>query len=83
MQQTRYITPMETETMVEVFKTNVEGHAAADTLICLLQQYFPCHRINFDLEDCDRILRIEGDDLIVSRIVHLVNKQGFSCHVLE
>jgi hypothetical protein len=70
-------------TMVEVFKTNVEEHTAADGIICLLQQHFPGRRINFDLDDCDRILRIEGDNLVVSRIVGLVNAQGFACHVLE
>lgn len=69
--------------MVEVFKTNVEEHAAADRLLCLLQQHFPHSRINFDLEDCDKILRIEGGHFIVPEIMTLLGEHGFSCHVLE
>ncbi|PWT95525.1 MAG: hypothetical protein C5B52_17690 [Bacteroidetes bacterium] len=69
--------------MVEVFKTNVEEKVQASFIITLLKGHFPEARINFDLTDCDRILRLEGDDLITYKVVHLVNEQGFYCTVLE
>ena len=46
--------------MVEVFKTNVYEPCQSIMLVRILYNYFPDHRINFDLEDCDRILRVEG-----------------------
>lgn len=59
--------------MVEVFKTNIEKRKNAKRVLMLLSQRFPNYRINFDLEDCDNILRVEnpegkivGDPIIVS-----------------
>jgi len=46
--------------MVEIFKTNVEINTDANAIVSILQRQFPDCKINFDLEDCDRILRIEG-----------------------
>ena len=45
--------------MVEVFKTNVINHAQADVLIHQLRMAFVDYDVNFDLEDCDKILRVE------------------------
>ena len=47
--------------MVEVFKTNVQGCEESKQLIQKLLEHFPCCTINFDLEDCDNILRIESE----------------------
>ncbi len=69
--------------MVEVFKTNVEHATQAAKLVALLLQHFPDSRVNFDLEDCDRILRIEGQHFIAEKVQLLVNGHGFSCQVLE
>ena len=69
--------------MIEVFKTNVQKVSQAIKLIALLRQYFPDSKINFDLKDCDRILRIEGVNFIPEKIALLVNDNGFTCMVLE
>jgi len=69
--------------MVEVFKTNVQGTEQAELLIDLLSQYFPGSKINFDLDDCDRILRIEGNNFIAGNVIRELRKQGFMCHLLE
>lgn len=45
---------------IEVFKTNISSDAEAAKLKSLLLQHFPNCRINFDLDDCDKILRIAG-----------------------
>ena len=47
-----------TQTEVDVFKTTVKREEDAAEIINLLKDYFPHHRISFDLEDCDKILRI-------------------------
>lgn len=45
---------------VEIFKTNVSNQQLANKIISDLNQLYPEYRFNFDLEDCDRILRVEG-----------------------
>ncbi|MEO5570624.1 MAG: hypothetical protein ABIT08_00745, partial [Bacteroidia bacterium] len=59
--------------MVEVFKTNVEKPKEAKILISKLAGHFPKHKINFDLEDCDKILRVEGKNISPEKIVELMN----------
>ncbi|WP_374948424.1 hypothetical protein [Mucilaginibacter sp.] len=69
--------------MVEVFKTNVKGQRAAKKIINLLNQNWPVCRINFDLEDCDRVLRIEGNDFCTNRIIELLKLNGHHCEILN
>ncbi|HEU5053017.1 MAG TPA: hypothetical protein VFT78_07880 [Hanamia sp.] len=69
--------------MVEVFKTNVQKKAHSKMLIGVLSKAFPTFEINFDLLDCDKVLRVEGDNMKVSRIIMLVKKNGFRCELLE
>ena len=69
--------------MIEVFKTNVEQFTDAGRIIGWLQEHLPQSRINFDLWDCDKILRVEGQDLEPQRIVALVEAKGFECAPLE
>jgi hypothetical protein len=47
---------------VEVFRTNVANLREAMLLLQNLQACFPTCRITFDLDDCDRVLRIESPD---------------------
>ena len=68
--------------MVEVFKTNVEEAEEAGLLIHILIQQFPGCKINFDLEDCDKILRIEGNDVRTNKIIHLLKDKNYSCVLL-
>jgi hypothetical protein len=70
--------------MVEVFKTNVETGAQADGILEKLSACFPHCRINFDLDDRDRILRVETEEeLEPEEIIRLLAGQGFVCGVLE
>lgn len=69
--------------MIEVFKTNVKEKQDAGMLVNLLQDHFPGRRINFDLWDCDKILRVEGNEILTGKIIELVEKNGFSCSILE
>ena len=69
--------------MVEVFKTNVQQHEQADQLASVLRGRFDFCKINFDLEDCDKVLRVEAKDVCVETVVTLVTEKGFACVVLE
>jgi len=67
---------------VEVFKTNVDHEAPASRLVALLQMLFPGSRVNFDLEDHDRVLRVEGVNVCCEKIVNLLKNEGYQCHIL-
>lgn len=49
--------------MVEVFKTNVTPMSKAKMLIQSIEKHFPDYKTNFDLSDCDKILRVEGENI--------------------
>lgn len=69
--------------MVEIFKTNVYDIMQAEQIITLLNQHFPAYLINFDLHDCDKILRVKGESIPVTEIVEIVSANGFLCSVLD
>ena len=69
--------------MVEVFKTNVQKKAQSKMLLCILSKAFPSFKINFDLSDCDKVLRVEGDNMEALRIMILVKEYGFKCEILH
>jgi hypothetical protein len=69
--------------MVEVFRTTVKKAKEANLLIERLESYFPGSRINFDLDDCDKVLRVEAESVAVDQVIGLLNDVGFSCSVLE
>lgn len=69
--------------MIEVFKTNVQEPQQTEPLLALLLQYFPGSHINFDLHDCDKILRIESTEICIEKILTLVRSNGYFCEVLE
>ena len=65
--------------MVEVFKTNVRTKKQARKVASLLQPM----KVNFDLEDCDKILRVEDEQINAEAVVKFVTAQGFDCTVLD
>ena len=69
--------------MVEAFKTNVQKKAQNKMLLCILSDAFPSCKINFDLSDCDKVLRVEGDNMEALRIMILVKEYGFTCEILD
>jgi hypothetical protein len=68
--------------MVEVFKTNVQYRELAEQLASILQSRFTFCKINFDLDDCDKILRVEGKQICVESIIEILNTYGLQCEVL-
>ncbi len=68
--------------MVEVFTTNVDREDQSDTLVMKLLPCFPGTKINFDLEDRDKILRVEGD-CSTAKIMEVLHAYGYRCSILE
>jgi len=72
------------DTVVEVFKTNVNSKSATQSIIHQLEEIVPGAKINFDLEDCDKILRVEtsypGAD--VGPLMECVKKMNFKIEIL-
>ena len=68
--------------MVEVFKTNVELIEQSQWLINQIICHIPNGTVNFDLEDCDKILRVEAETISNWTIIDLLNKNGFHAEVL-
>ncbi len=71
--------------MVEVFKTNIKSKKKAKQVITFLKELFPVAKINFDLEDCDNILRIETveDSIDDQLIIKLMHQNGFYTEALS
>jgi hypothetical protein len=70
--------------MVEVFKTNVKDPGHAKRLIEQIHQNFSDYKANFDLEDCDNILRVQSTTGFVqsSFLIALLEEFGYTAEVL-
>ena len=67
---------------VDVYRTSVECPEQAKALVQLLLSYFPTSEINFDLDDCDKILRVKHRDPPVRSISGILMERGFLCEEL-
>lgn len=72
-----------TDIMVEVFKTNVMDCRQAERMLALLGMHFKESRINFDMHDCDKILRVEASHIVPEKVIEVMNNHGYQCMVLE
>jgi hypothetical protein len=70
--------------MIEVFKTDVNDRDFASRLIDRIHKTFDYCEANFDLDDCDRILRVKGirSEREVFTILSLVKEQGCYAQIL-
>ncbi|MGA9637437.1 hypothetical protein [Flavobacterium sp.] len=71
--------------MIEIYKTNIIKKKDSKQIAKQLQQLFPDYSITFDLEDCDRILRINTFEAILDHntILKLVYESGFYIEILS
>lgn len=68
--------------MVKVFKTDIETPKEAKIIIDQLLELHPNGRITVDLEDCDRVLKVETNRTTDTNIIDLVRSEGYDCEVL-
>jgi hypothetical protein len=69
--------------MVQVFKTNVKQSEQSRFLVSQISRHVPNGKINFDLEDIDKILRVESEMILSNVIIDLLNKNGFEAELLH
>ncbi|UYQ92341.1 hypothetical protein MKQ68_19845 [Chitinophaga horti] len=70
--------------MVEVFKTNVHDEVQAAMLLGCIHARYAHYTANFDLEDCDRILRVKCASAHIppQPLISLLQDHGFEASVL-
>ncbi|MBF4492750.1 hypothetical protein IR010_09375 [Flavobacterium sp. MR2016-29] len=66
--------------MIYVFKTSVDTKSKLELAATVLQELLPDASWNFDLEDCDNILRIDSE-IEISEL--LLQNNIFDCIELE
>jgi len=71
------------EMHLTVFKTNVVTLQQAGNLQPMISALPPITHCNFDLDDCDNILRIISTDLEPQLVCDLLQQQGFNCEPME
>lgn len=70
---------------IEVFKTNVVDRDSASAIVEMIHRTFDGYQANFDLDDCDRILRVKGeaDQIDSAMIIGLLQDYGFHADILD
>jgi hypothetical protein len=66
-----------------IFTTNIENPEQVTEVQPLLTSVPAISQWNFDLEDCDNILRIVANNISPRFIENLLQTAGFNCQELE
>jgi hypothetical protein len=66
-----------------VFKTDVSNKKKVSKVGALLTSVVAIKDWNFDLEDCDKVLRIESNGLRSGYVESLLQTAGFYCRELD
>ncbi len=69
--------------MIFVFKTSVKTKMQIKKLKPHIDKILPNAKWNFDLEDCDKILRIDSEENISLKTIELLSINKFYCKELE
>ena len=71
--------------MVEIFKTNVNNKRQAGKVLKALSTCLPTYLFNFDLDDCDRILRVKSSGPVIETIaiIRIVKDHQFEISVFD
>ena len=69
--------------MIFVFKTSVKNKTQIKKLKPYINNKLPKAKWNFDLDDCDKILRIDSHENIVLPIKDLLKIHNFICEELD
>ena len=69
---------------VEVFKTNVNSLDQAKVILDEIQKVFSDYSANFDLDDCDKILRVKCESGLIQNdlLICLLKELGYKAEVL-
>lgn len=65
--------------MIAIFKTNVSDAADERLLKPHLDAYLQDARWTFDLEDCDKVLRVDSPHEMTDGVIALLKDKGYLC----
>ena len=70
--------------MIEVFKTNVESYDQAAMLMDQIHKNFAGYKANFDLQDCDNILRVKSltESIESDCLINFLKDLGYEAEIL-
>jgi len=70
--------------MIEIFKTNIGDAEQARLVAREIRERFSHYSVNFDLDDCDRIMRVKCDleHIDTANISTILAKLGINAEVL-
>lgn len=69
--------------MVAVFKTTVDSHKDSREIIESLRKELKGSIINFDLEDCDNILRVEADSVNTNFVKKVISEFNYQAKLIK
>jgi hypothetical protein len=70
--------------MIEIFTTTVTNQKDADAILHKIHSAFPGYDANFDLTDCDHILRVSSGGTLICAptLIAMIKHFGFVAAVL-
>lgn len=69
--------------MISIYKTNIENSSQIQLLKKELDTLLGEENWNFDLDDCDRILRVDTQNNISKLVIEKLNTMGFDCEEIH
>ncbi|SFW15206.1 hypothetical protein [Chitinophaga sancti] len=71
--------------MIGIFKTNIDTDLDKLKVISAIHQEFRIQACTVDIEDCDKVLRVVGQENHVNeaQVIFLLQRMGYQCDILE
>lgn len=70
---------------VVIFKTDIGDKDTAEAFLGALTKVFPQYKFSFDLDDCDKVLRVASrfENVEIELIQKQVITKGFVCELID
>jgi hypothetical protein len=65
-----------------VFKTNIDREDDVMRVMSRKKEEARIRRWSVDREDCDKVLRVEADEILPDEIIEMINNAGYACEEL-
>ncbi|WP_343690572.1 hypothetical protein [Chitinophaga sp.] len=71
--------------MIGIFKTNISTDQDKLKVIAAIRHEFRIQACTVDIEDCDKVLRVVGQNCPVneSEVIFLLQRMGYQCDILD
>ena len=65
-----------------VFKTNILQEDDVEKVTFMMNEDVRIKRWTVDREDCDKVLRVEANEVLPDEIINLIKQAGYACEEL-